>query len=340
MGHTRTLTLIGLLLLTAALYSPLRSASFVFEDAKAVIQAPEWSMPGRGMSQWTWQAIGPKPDIAHLVNVGLHLVNGGLVAALGTALAGPTVGVVAAGVLLLHPLSSEAVSYVTGRADLLVTLFVLLSVWLAVRWSQDGGAWRLGIAGASLVLASMSKEIGLIGVPLVAWTVIAFRGRLPQSPAFLQALWLGLGLTVGFTWHRISGWIAMSSDNGGSLFAWPEFVGLQLVAVWRLLMLTVWPVGFTIDPDIVGMADRHVAAGIRTLAAAILGVWAWKRAPLTTWALGWVAICVAPRFIFATNEFLKEYQFVTAWAGLSVLCAVALVGACPSPAPVWRERTA
>ena len=335
--HTRAL--IGLLLLTTWLYSSVVSAPFVFEDAKALQQIPGWSLPGRGLTQWTWMAIGYDSPTAHAVNIGLHLVNGTLVAVLGSALAGPTAGVVAAGVLLLHPLSSEAVSYVTGRADLLVTLFVLLGVWLTVRWSQDGGAWRLACVGASLVLAAMSKEIGLIGIPLTVWTLIVVR-RLPHTVWLLHGLWLGLGLVVGGAWDRIAGWIGMSGHNGGSVFAWPEFAALQLVAVWRVLLLTLWPVGFTIDPDIIGLAPTwHVWTGLLTLLTGALVVWAWRRAPLLAWGLGWVGICVAPRFVFATNEFMKEYQSLTAFAGLSVLLGVALAGQRVS-APQWRERIA
>ena len=164
--------LAGLLVLTAALYAPTRTHRFVYEDhnwLRAVTEMPAVSlMPSRALSyathHLTWRLVGFDPGLYHLGNVALHLMNGLLVYAVAVALIPGSAAVWGAGVFLLHPLNSEAVNYVSARTDLLMTGGVLLAVWLSLGRLTY---WRgVGIAGA-LVLAALSKEIGLIGVPLV-----------------------------------------------------------------------------------------------------------------------------------------------------------------------------
>jgi Flp pilus assembly protein TadD len=69
---------------------------------------------------------GHAPLGYHLVNVGLHLANTALVFALARALSG-RVQLAAAVALLfgLHPINTEAVAWISGRGDLLATLFFL-----------------------------------------------------------------------------------------------------------------------------------------------------------------------------------------------------------------------
>jgi tetratricopeptide (TPR) repeat protein len=70
----------------------------------------------------------------HVVNLLLHLANAVLVFLVCRALLGPAVSPVismVAGMLFaVHPLNTESVDYVVGRAGLLSTFFALLSVWL------------------------------------------------------------------------------------------------------------------------------------------------------------------------------------------------------------------
>lgn len=330
------LTLLALLLWAAAVYAPLQGAPFVYEDAQSLATVVEWQIPGRGLTAWTFQVVGRDAATAHLVNLALHLANGFLVALLASTLAGPLVASGAALVFLLHPLNSEAVSYVTGRADLLVTLFALLSTWFAVQWADRAGFWRLALCGLSLVGAALSKEIGIVAVALVVLTLRVWRPKVPAALLLINGVWLLAGIVVGVMWDRLAGWMTVS---GGSVFPWPAFAALQLAQTWALLARVIVPVGFSIDHDVLAYGSTwHLIAGLLTVQALALGIWAWKRAPIVAWGIAWIAICVAPRFVFGGNEFLKEYQLATAMVGVSVLAGVALA-AIPTTAPAWRERT-
>lgn len=335
MDDGRRVTLAGLLLVAAWLYAPLLSAPFVFEDAHNLASVPYWSIPGRGLAIWTWTLV-TDPWSAHLLNVALHLVNGVLVFLVASAVASPLAALCGAGVFLLHPLSSEAVAYATGRGELLLTAFSLVAVWLALAWTNRAGWWRLALCGLALVGAALSKEIGLVAGALVVLTLHVWRPSWAPARFVINALCVAAGVAVGMSWDRLASW----TISANSVHDWPTFAAYQLTAVWHLLALMVWPVGFSIDHDIVGLSPHwRLAAGLLTVQAVAVTCLAWRRAPLVAWALCWVGLVVAPRFIFATNELTKEYQMYPAMPAIALLVGCALAAIAPVTAPAWRERT-
>jgi hypothetical protein len=67
----------------------------------------------------------------------------------------------------VHPVHVEVVANVAGRKDLLAAVFILGMVLLHRRAVRDGG-WRLALPVALYAGALLSKEIGVMGVMLVA----------------------------------------------------------------------------------------------------------------------------------------------------------------------------
>lgn len=322
-------------LLTAALYAPLLHGPFVFEDPHIFTAAVAWSVPGRALAVWT-ERLTFDPGLQHAGNVALHLVNGLLVFEVALLLASPFAAICAAGVFLLHPLNSESVSYITGRADLLVTGWSLLAAWSALTWRDRSGWWRLALVVVALAGAAVSKEIGLIAVPLVVLTVCAWRPQ-PVARVVGYLCALAIGVVIGAAWWRVSGWVGM--DRPADL-PWLLFAAFQLGAVWDLLARSIWIAGYSIDHDALSLSVgwRVIAALATVNALALIGV-AWRRLPMVAWGLAWIAICVAPRFVFATSEFLHEYQLSTAMVGVSLLLGSGLAEWGVVAAPAWRERT-
>ena len=73
----------------------------------------------------------------HLTNLILHLLNGILIYLILLKLfSDPKVAALASFLFIVHPLHVPVVSYISGRADLLSLLFILLSVFLFLedRW--------------------------------------------------------------------------------------------------------------------------------------------------------------------------------------------------------------
>ena len=105
---------------------------------------------------------------------------------------------------LVHPANSTVVNYIASRADSQATLFILLSLYLFVRYLRDAGqGFRYLIASiASFVFALLSKEIAVI-LPFLLLLTMPFvtdrkRGTIKDSIPFfvILAIYGLLRLTV------------------------------------------------------------------------------------------------------------------------------------------------
>lgn len=151
------------------------------------------------------------PLALHVFNVVLHAAVGFLIFCLLRRLAGDDFGGMAAALLfVLHPIHTEAVAYISGRADPLFALFSLGSLLCLVERERSLGRLALsrGLYALSLFLfavALLSKEAAFI-FPVALWVL---RGR-ARNTLRSFALWpFFLILLVYFlarqTWLNFSG---------------------------------------------------------------------------------------------------------------------------------------
>ncbi|HEX8177651.1 MAG TPA: glycosyltransferase family 39 protein [Pyrinomonadaceae bacterium] len=110
---------------------------------------------------------GARPLGYHLTNVLVHGLNSYLVYRLTLSLLRPQrlneestrrIGLVAGLLFLLHPSHTEAVSWISGRADLLATLFSLAALLACVFYMENSRARYLLVSLLSFALALLSKE--------------------------------------------------------------------------------------------------------------------------------------------------------------------------------------
>ena len=136
---------------------------------------------------------GPRPTGYHWVNLALHEVNVALVYSLGVLIFGETAPAMAlAAIWGLHPLLTESVTNIVGRADLLAAFGVLAGLLCHVRGASAAGrrraAWLAGLAGAQAIgLFSKESAAVLPGIMLVydlTWSErAAWSGRAPAYGA-------------------------------------------------------------------------------------------------------------------------------------------------------------
>jgi hypothetical protein len=178
----KTYVLLAYLLLGLAAYSNVVNAFFLSDDFELIGRVLEGGLPftwGREhggffrpvfiLSFYLDGALwGSRPFGFHLTNLSLHSLDAFLVYLLTRELlrkgrAASTgrewkVALVAGLVFLLHPSHTEAVTWVSGRADLLASLFSLLSVLSFISHSGEAKTGALVKALMWFALALLSKE--------------------------------------------------------------------------------------------------------------------------------------------------------------------------------------
>ena len=323
--------LVGVLLaLTVWAYVPALTGPFVYEDYGSVPWASgetgrihwpgwQWLTPGRRVTMWTLQTnydLGGERTLGyHLGNLAIHLLNGGLLWLIARRLlATDGAALVALAVFWLHPIQVEAVAYISGRTDLLLTTGALLGLWAIVTPVRLG--WRLLALAGSVGLALGAKEQGIVILALLPWSAWLLAEVVVPWAVVAVAGWLLLLAAIPLVWR-------ITHDPYVTLSAYGVlgYAAHQAAAAWRLLALVVWPVGFTVDHDFDLVGPALAALALGALGALALAAWRVRRpAPLVTWAVGWALLAIGPRFILRMPELLNEHQFLT------VMVAVALAG--------------
>jgi protein O-mannosyl-transferase len=294
--------------LIIAAWSNTLFAPFVFDDDHFIYQNPSVNfktpvhvLQPRPLTVTTFRVNywlgGTEPFGYHAVNLGLHLLNVSLVLCFLTPYLG-SFAFAAAGIFGLHPLQSEAVTYVSARTDLLMTMMVLMAL-LASRWR-----WWAGIPFC--LLAILAKESGVIALPLVilfAWMEQRIRAR---SAVVVLILALLLG---GVLYHQ-----ANFTPSGRPFLTHALIQNAQL---WSYLMMLVYPVGLSIDHD-----PEMIPAGLVCVALGCSGLVFWFSSPPYSQWLFWVFLTLLPRFLVNIPEYLAEHHLYLPFVGISAACAL------------------
>lgn len=188
MTRARAAILVGIIVVAA--YSNAPSTSFQFDDWNVILRDPHvrsisswWAgMPGiRPLLKLSYaanRALGGGAPAFHAVNVAIHLANAMLVLVLLRRLAtihgasereGTFASLGGALLFALHPIQTEAVTYVCGRSVSLSALFALGSIVAWIEGRERGR--RLVAFGLSPLLAACAvatKEPAIAVLPALA----------------------------------------------------------------------------------------------------------------------------------------------------------------------------
>ncbi len=69
----------------------------------------------------------------------------------------------------LYPLHPEAVAWITGRVDLFVTFFFMVTFYGYLRWRQSNEHKWLYLSMLSFICSLLSKEMAIMLPPLIFW---------------------------------------------------------------------------------------------------------------------------------------------------------------------------
>jgi tetratricopeptide (TPR) repeat protein len=360
----------------SAIYSRTFSVPFLLDDRASIPDnstirhlwplGPAWSPPadagvgGRPLLNFSYAlnyaAGGPSLVGYHAVNLLIHVLAAAVLFALvrrtlrGPVLA-PRFGSAATALALAiaaiwawHPVQTEAVTYLTQRAESLMGLFFLVTVYAFARWAGGGSAVaaaaassdpkpsRGGVGWAAVsVLACLggvlTKEV-MVTAPVLTFlydrTFIsgsfsaAWRRHWPVFLA-LAATWIPLGWLMTTLHERGMGF-------GAGISSWAYGITECRVVV-KYLLLTVWPRPLVFDYGNFIPVPLSAVWPYAVILAAVLGaaLVALARAPALGFAACWVLVILAPAssVVPIAGEPMAENRLYLSLAGVA---AVAVLG--------------
>ena len=339
-SHFRDLA--ALAALAAAVYWPALSIGLLSDDFVLLERASAWTLidPAwemvRPLPLALWGGIARVlpalwlPPALHLLNVGLHAVNAWLMTLLMRRFGySATVARIAAVGFLLFPASVEAVAWISGVFDVLLTTLALAMAGLAVSTARPVASTWAAIGMTGLALATKETAIVLPALILIAaWLGSRHGGKQLWMTATGSAV-----LVLAYVGWRVAG--------GTSASAFPPLDG------YAAKELLTRPFGALILPFHQSfIAGVSVAAALYAAATPLLvacrvmlaeHVTGFSR--LAVGAVVWVLAAAAPVFTwFFVGPDLQGSRYVyLASAAWSMLIAVAVVPARPAGAAraVW-----
>jgi len=236
-----------------------------------------------------------------------------------------------AGIWLLHPLQTQAVTYVIQRFESMMGMFYLLSLYCAIRSSVSArpGWWAAGAVGACL-FAMGCKEVA-VSLPLV----VLLYDRAFLAGSFRQAWRKRRGMYMGLatTWAAFAAWLALSYRGradwaGFGLRTTPlEYARSQFGVILHYLRLSFWPHPLVFDYGWpVARSLEEVLPGLLAVGALVAAsAWALVRRPMWgTLGAGFFLILAPTSSIMPIADLAVEHRM---YLPLAAVVAAAVIGA-------------
>src|SRR5581483_554555 len=190
----------------------------------------------------------------------------------------------------LHPLQTESVTYVVQRAESLMGLFYLLTLYGFIRYVEAGRRSWAAVCFLSCMLGMASKEV-MVSAP----AIVFLYDRTFVSETFAAA-WRrhrGLHVALAATWILLACLVFGTGNRGGTSgfdvgVGWTQYLATQFPALIGYLRLAVWPYPLVVDhgTEWVEHAAIVIPGALIVMALAAGTVWALRRRP----ALGFCGI--------------------------------------------------
>jgi protein O-mannosyl-transferase len=237
----------------------------------------------------------------------------------------------------VHPLQTESVAFVSQRAESLMGLFYLLTLYGLARAVEvrTGRCW-LVVSAAACLLGMFCKEV-MVTAPLLAllydrtFVTGTFAETWRQRWKYYVAL--------AATWIPLAGLVWAAGNRGGSAgfhagVAWQDYAWSQFPVIAHYLSLSGWPHPLTLDYGVTlaqSLGAVVPAAGLILALAAGTIYLLWRR---SAWGFlgAWFFIVLAPSssVIPIVTEIAAEHRMYLPLAALALLVVLGL-DACLQP---------
>jgi tetratricopeptide (TPR) repeat protein len=289
-----------IVLAPTSLYRPLNTLSYLFN----------YAILGNGQNPFGY----------HAVNLLFHIGNAYLVYLLMLALAVEFVpAVLTAAIWALHPICTEAVTNIVGRADEMAAMAVLGSLLLYIRGTTAGERYRWRYLAASSIAffaGFLSKENAVVAPAIIILYDLTFRFPRKGFPAtWMQS-------AIDFT--RRGWWVyapplvivllirhAVLAAGPPALLGFIEnpimgaaFFSAKMTAIkvlGKYLWILIWPAALSVDygynqiPLVSGFGDGEALAALAAMAVIVaVAVIAFRRKPAVFFLIAASAIAILP----------------------------------------------
>ncbi len=355
-NRTRWLPAI-LIVIAVATYANSLPGQFVLDDGKLIVANQQirqlWpatdllrdSRPLVAISLAINYAIGGlAPEGYHLFNLAIHVLAG--LALYGvirrTVLlpgqparaqrAAPWLAATAALLFLIHPLTTQAVTYIIQRAESMMGLFYLLTLYAVVRSidSKRTAMWYAA-AAASCALGMASKTV-MVTAPAVILLYDYTFLHMPV-PALLRRRWplyAALAACWSIPWHLGTARL-LTLDNASTgfampLYTWSEYALTQLEVITHYLRLSLWPHPLCIDYAWRPATSNIQIIGPNILIAALVAATFWgliKRSWIGFLGAAFFIILSPTSSIVPIADIAVEHRMYLPLAAVIVLACIA-----------------
>ncbi len=248
------LAILGIVVLALVAYANAIDNKFALDDIGAILENPMVRGPirlGRIFTSNYWSAgpgsvsiddaglyrpltvlsfaidyrlFGVAPAGYHIVNLIAHVAASVALLLVGLRLfRAPVVAFVAASIFAVHPIHTEAVTGVVGRAEVFAGLFVFLAVWVAARANDEELEWGRSIAVAVLYLLGLFSKETAVTLPAVLLLWDWMRRPEREGPFIRRGMiaryaMLGVALAI---------YLVLRQDAVGARLIWPGWAGVS-----------------------------------------------------------------------------------------------------------------
>lgn len=237
--------------------------------------------------------------------------------------------VAAAALWTLHPLQTESVTYIVQRAEALMGLFYLLTLYFFARAADSPAPGRWLVASAAACLPGMASKEVMASAPLMVWlydrTFVAggFRAALKARRNYyltLAGTWVLLGALV----------LSTGGDRGGTVgfdlgIPWLGYALTQFQALAHYLRLSVWPHPLIFDYGIFYVAHLSETLPYSLLVAPLLVgtvVALWRRPAVGFLGVWFFALLAPTSLVPSSVQMIVEHRMYLSLAAVMVALAL------------------
>lgn len=254
---------------------------------------------------WNFLAGGQDPEGYHWVNVFIHLANCVLLLNIARRYLSSFAAGCVASLFAVHPLQTEAVTYIFARSTLLSTHFALWSIWFYAR--------DRGIASAVMYGVSLLAKEETVALPALFLLLDFHQRRRPRIGVY-ALFGLFAAAAAGRLFYLIH--TAPFDPGVGRVrgISAATYLLTQGRVLWMYLRLVLLPTGLNLDRDVTlstGLLSpwTTLVAWLALIAfVSVLGWFAWRKQPAAVWMLGFFALIAPSSSIVPQADLMFEHR--------------------------------